>query len=244
MKTITDDILETLALTPLFAGLKQSEISQILTHAVSARLQTGEYFFRQGDAATRLYILLEGQIKVTQLTPEGQQVVMRMIQALEIFGCVAALTGGEYPASAQATKDCEVFCLYPREIHQLMESHPRLAMNAFQIMVKRTHELQDRYRELATECVERRLAHTLLRLMKQSGRPEGDQILLDMPLSRQNLAEMIGSTLYTVSRILSHWESLGLVAAGREKISLIAPEHLSQIAEAQIFSADLKDAPI
>ena len=101
-----------------------------------------------------------------------------------------------------------------------------------------------RYRELATETVERRLAHALLRLMEQSGVERDGMIRLDMPLSRQDLAEMIGSTLYTVSRILSGWESRGLVEAGREKIAIVRPQSLSLIAEAREFSADLTKAPI
>ncbi|PKL76637.1 MAG: Crp/Fnr family transcriptional regulator [Candidatus Melainabacteria bacterium HGW-Melainabacteria-1] len=244
MKTLTSAILANLAATPLFEGLNSQDIEQILQHASRTTVPADSYFFHQGDQARRIYILLEGQIKVIQLTPEGQQVVMRMVNPPEIFGCVAALTGGEYPASSQATKLCEAFCLHQDDVHRLMQVYPRMAVNAFQIMVKRTHELQDRYRELATETVERRLAHALLRLMEQSGVRKGEQILLDMPLSRQDLAEMIGSTLYTVSRVLSSWESRGLVAAGREKISLVQPDTLSLIAEARAFSADIKQAPL
>lgn len=244
MSHIPPDMLNALQQTPLFQGLKREEVSRILEHARPTRVDTDAYFFRQAEPAGRLYILLSGQIKVTQLTPDGQQVVMRMINPLELFGCVAALSGGEYPASAQATKDCEALCLYDRDIHKLMQVYPSMAVNAFQIMVKRTHELQDRYRELATECVERRLAHALLRLMQQSSHREGELIVLDTPLARQDLAEMIGSTLYTVSRILSQWESHQLIVAGREKISLAEPEQLQRIAEAQVFSADLKKAPL
>lgn len=244
MQTLTPEMFAKLAATPLFEGMARPEIEQVLEQATPISVGADGYIFHQGARARRIYILLEGQIKVIQLTPEGQQVVMRMVNPIELFGCIAALSGGEYPASAQATKDCLALSLHQDDIHRLMSVHPRMAMNAFQIMVKRTHELQDRYRELATETVERRLAHTLLRLMEQSGVPQGGLILLDMPLSRQDLAEMIGSTLYTVSRILSGWEGRGLVAAGREKISLVQPDALRLIAEAREFSADLSRAPI
>lgn len=244
MKQLSAVVLENLASTPLLEGLTPQEIEQILQNASYTTLEPDSFFFHQGDAAKRIYILLEGQIKVIQLTPEGQQVVMRMVNPPEIFGCVAALGGGEYPASAQATKPCEAFCLHKDDMHKLMQTHARLAINAFQIMVRRTHELQDRYRELATETVERRLAHALLRLMEQNGKEIDGVILLDLPLSRQDLAEMIGSTLYTVSRILSGWESRGLVEAGREKLSLVNPKTLHLIADAQEFSANLHHAPI
>ncbi|MEZ0369494.1 MAG: Crp/Fnr family transcriptional regulator [Candidatus Sericytochromatia bacterium] len=244
MKPLTSEMLESLSVTPLFEGLAGEAIGQILQQANYSTHEADSYFFHQGDRARQIYILLEGQIKVIQLTPEGQQVVMRMVNPIELFGCIAALAGGEYPASAQATKDCVALCLSQDAIHGLMAVYPRMAINAFEIMVKRTHELQDRYRELATETVERRLAHTLLRLMDQNGMPRKGKIHLDMPLSRQDLAEMIGSTLFTVSRILSAWEARGLVEAGREKLTLVKPETLALIAEAREFSADLKHAPI
>lgn len=244
MPTLTADIFTKLAVTPLFEGLAQSEIEQVLEQASQLRLEADAYFFHQGNHAKRIYILLSGQVKVIQLTAEGQQVVMRMVNPIELFGCIAALTGGEYPASAQATKECLALSLHQDDIHRMMSIYPRMAINAFQIMVKRTHELQDRYRELATETVERRLAHALLRLIEQSGVESDGVIRLDMPLSRQDLAEMIGSTLYTVSRILSGWESRGLVEAGREKIAIVRPQSLSLIAEAREFSADLTKAPI
>lgn len=244
MPNLTPEMFAKLAATPLFEGLAQHEIEQVLKQASQLRLEADSYFFYQGDRARRIYILLSGQIKVIQLTPEGQQVVMRMVNPIELFGCIAALSGGEYPASAQATKDSLALSLHQDDIHRLMGIYPRMAINAFQIMVKRTHELQDRYRELATETVERRLAHTLLRLMEQSGVRKGKVILLDMPLSRQDLAEMIGSTLYTVSRVLSGWEARGFVEAGREKIRLVEPATLRLIAEAREFSADLAHAPI
>lgn len=244
MPTLTADIFTKLAVTPLFEGLAQSEIEKVLEQASQLRLEADAYFFHQGNRAKRIYILLSGQVKVIQLTAEGQQVVMRMVNPIELFGCIAALTGGEYPASAQATKECLALSLHQDDIHRMMSIYPRMAINAFQIMVKRTHELQDRYRELATETVERRLAHALLRLMEQSGVESDGVIRLDMPLSRQDLAEMIGSTLYTVSRILSGWESRGLVEAGREKIAIVRPQSLSLIAEAREFSADLTKAPI
>lgn len=240
MKTLTPVMLAKLALIPLFEGLTEQDIQEILQHASYSKLKADDYFFHQGSQANHIYILLTGQIKVVQLTPDGQQVVMRMVNPLEIFGCVAALSGGEYPASAQATKSCSFFCLDQDVVHCQMQIHPRLAINAFQIMVRRTHELQDRYRELATETVERRLAHALLRLIDQSGLQQQDRILLDMPLSRQDLAEMIGSTLFTVSRILSTWESRSWIETGRERITILIPQALHQIAEAQQFSANLK----
>lgn len=90
---------------------------------------------------------------------------------------------------------------------------------------------QDRYRELATERVERRVARALLRLVAQIGRPEEDGVTVAAPLARQDLAEMTGTTLFTVSRILSAWEGQGIVSTGRERVTLRDSALLARIAE-------------
>ena len=94
---VREVLLKQLAQTPLFKGLPDSDLEQVLEYAIPTRLDAEAYFFHQGTPAQHVYILLEGQIKVLQLTPEGQQVVMRMVDPIEIFGCVAALSGGGIP---------------------------------------------------------------------------------------------------------------------------------------------------
>jgi CRP-like cAMP-binding protein len=99
------------------------------------------------------------------------------------------------------------------------------------LLAGRLQELQDRYRELATERVERRVARALLRLARQTGRKVENGVLIDFPLTREDLAEMTGTTLYTVSRILSGWEKEGLIETGRQRVLIRSPHGLVAIAE-------------
>ena len=108
---------------------------------------------------------------------------------------------------------------------------PKMALNAIQMMSDHVQEFQERFRQLATERVERRLARTILRLASQSGRKIEEGVLIDFPLSRQDLAEMCGTTLYTVSRTLSEWQVKGLVVSGRERVVVRFPHGLVRIAE-------------
>jgi CRP-like cAMP-binding protein len=117
------------------------------------------------------------------------------------------------------------------DIYHLMEKYPRVALNAIRLLAGRIQEFQDRLRELATERVERRIARTLIRLTRQAGRKTAEGVLIDLPLTRQDLAEMCGTTLYTVSRTLSQWESQGLVRSKREQVLVLFPHGLVQIAE-------------
>lgn len=225
------DPSQLLARSRLFQGLTASELRAVAAEARQRRVSRGAFFFHQGDPASAGYLLLEGQVKLTQLTPEGHQVIVRFLGSGDGFGIVAALSAGVYPLSAEAVTDCVALTWHGDTLVRLMERHPRLALNALGVLAARFRELQDRYRELATERVERRVARALLRLARQAGRRVEGGVLIDLPLSRQDLAEMTGTTLYTVSRILSRWAEKGLVETGRERVLIRHPHGLVVIAE-------------
>jgi CRP-like cAMP-binding protein len=113
----------------------------------------------------------------------------------------------------------------------LAERFPRIALNAMKIMAGQIREFQNRVRELSTQRVERRIARTILRLARRSGRKIDQGILVDLPLSRQDIAEMTGTTLYTVSRVLSDWEGRGLVQSERQRVIITYPHGLVSLAE-------------
>jgi CRP-like cAMP-binding protein len=136
-----------------------------------------------------------------------------------------------YPGDALALEDCSLLVWDHASLVRLTMRHPQLALNALHWMAGRVHDLQERVRELSTERVERRLARLLLRLSRQSGRKVAEGVLIDLRMTRQDLAEMSGTTLYTVSRILSQWERDGIVDAGRERVVVRFPHGLVRIAE-------------
>jgi CRP-like cAMP-binding protein len=113
-----------------------------------------------------------------------------------------------------------------------MERHSDVALNALSALGTRYHEMQTRLREIATERVEQRIAHALLRLAKEAGRSTGTGIEIAIPLSRQDVAEMTGTTLHTVSRILSAWEGTGLVDTGRRRVLIRKLAELEAVAAA------------
>ncbi|HET7377529.1 MAG TPA: Crp/Fnr family transcriptional regulator, partial [Anaerolineae bacterium] len=137
----------------------------------------------------------------------------------------------QYPASAEAIGDVEVLGWDEPAIVKLMARYPRFTANLLHLLSQRIQELQDRLREMSTERVERRIAHALLRLVAQLGRKAEHGVLIDLALSRQDLANMTGTTLYTVSRVLTRWEEDGLIESGRERILIKQPPRLVTIAE-------------
>ncbi len=223
--------IQTLQKIPLFAGLPKEQLEIILQGLRCHQILAGERLFLQGEHAARFYILVEGRIRITQVTPDGQQVLMRLVGPHQIFGGIAAVRSGDYPASAEAQVACVVLVWSSETMQDLLDSVPRLAHNMLLLMSDHIQILQDRLREMITEQVERRIAHTLLRLIRHAGRKVEDGVLLDLPLTRQDLAEMAGTTLYTVSRILSRWDADGIVKSERQRILIRIPHRLVAIAE-------------
>ncbi|MFP3941458.1 MAG: Crp/Fnr family transcriptional regulator [Thermoanaerobaculia bacterium] len=213
------------------AAVAPADREALAERAAVRELPRRDVLFRQGEPATALYFALEGRIKLTQLTADGQEVIVRYVGPGEVFAGVALLGGTSYPVTAEAAQDSRVLAWPAAEVQEVAASTPSLALATTRVISERMREVQDRFRELATERVARRVARSLLRLARQAGRRTEDGVLIDMPLSRQDLAEMNGTTLYTVSRLLSEWEGQGIVDAGRQRVVVREPHRLVALAE-------------
>ena len=215
----------------MFAGLDHHALQEIKRLGHSKRVEAGAAFFREGEPASAFYVLDAGTVKLTQVTAEGHQVVLGLLGAGDAFGGVAAFGGMTYPVTAEAVTHATAFEWPGTVMADLMERHPRLAVNALKFVAARHHDLQVRYRQLATERVERRVARALLRLVQQTGRPVDAGVLIDVPLSREDIGQMTGTTLYSVSRIISRFEDAGLLEAGRQRMVIRNPLGLQKIAD-------------
>lgn len=216
---------------PLFQGLSPAEQDDVLREAHSVRYPKGTDVFQQDQEAISFFFLLHGHLRVFRLTPDGQQVVVRFVSAGEIFGVASALGRSTYPATATAVVD-SLALVWPSAIWpKLSETYPVLVANTLRTVGSRLQDAHTRVVEMSTEQVERRIAHALLRLAQQSGRKVEAGIQIDFPISRQDVAEMTGATLHTVSRVLSAWEEKGLVEGGRQKITLRDPHRIFMLAE-------------
>ena len=214
----------------VFQSATDEDLDLIAQHAIERSIEEGEFFFFQGDPAAYLYVLTSGRAKLMQTNPAGQQVNLRTINAWQMFGALGAVReAATYPASAQALEHSTALAVKSDYLHELMETRPYLSFDLMRLMTGYIQEMQERYRELATEKVERRIARVLLRLASQMGiKNEGG---IELSFTRQDLAEMSGTTLYTVSRTLSDWERQGLVEAGRERVLIRNPHGVVSIAE-------------
>ncbi len=216
---------------PLLRGLDSQAVQEVLSASAWQERADGEFFFMEGAPAERAYMLVEGRVKLVQITPDGQQVLLGYLVAGQTFGIIAVLEEAVYPVSAQAVGVCRAVWWGRGLLSRLLEQHPRLALNALHIMAEKVRLFQRLLQEISTQQVEQRIARAVLRLANQVGRKVDGGVLLDMPLSRQDLAEMTGTTLYTVSRVLKDWQKRGLVEPRRMNILIRQPHGLVVIAE-------------
>lgn len=222
---------ELLKRVALFKGLDPAALAAVTAGAHVRSVAAGSTFFRENEPAEAFYVLRDGAVKLTQLTPEGHQVVLRLIRQGDAFGGVAAFGGATYPVTAEAVTAASALEWPGAVMAALMQNDARLAVNAVRFVAARLHELQAQYRQLATEKVERRVARALLRLVQQAGQRVDGGVLIDLPLSREDIAQMTGTTLFSVSRILSRFEDGGILDAGRQRIVVRNPHALMSVAD-------------
>lgn len=215
----------------LLAALPPAEAKEALALAHERRFDTGDILFRQGDEARGFMVLIEGRVKVAQTTADGRETLVRFIVPGELFGCVPLLGQDHYPGTAQAVERASVLTWDAAATNALLERHPAFATSALRVVGGRLREFQERLQEASTDRVERRVARAILRLAHQAGRRTDDGVLIDLPLSRAELAEMTGTTLYSVSRILAEWRRRGVVSSARQRIVVRRPHDLVAIAE-------------
>ena len=220
----------------VFQHCTDDDLHLILKNSITRSLEEGSFFFMQGDEAEYLYVLTSGQVKLMQSNPNGQQVNLRTIYPWQMFGALGAVRsdGAPYPASAQTLEDSTALATPSLFLRSMLETRPYLSFDLMNLMTSYIQEMQARYRELATERVEQRVANALIRLAGQAGIKSEKEAGIELSFSRQDVAEMTGTTLYTVSRLLSDWERKGILKTGREKIAIINPHELVRIADGQV----------
>ncbi len=183
----------------------------------------GSFVFLEGQPADQFNLLAEGRIKVVRETPDGREVILRLIQPGEIFGGAGSWGQSHYPASAVAQEDAVVLEMAAGTFTDWLRRRPEFAMALIRELSTRLREAEARIGSLQTERVERRVARLLLYL-SQKDRARA------LTLSREEVANLTGTTLSTASRILSAWEQQGLVRSGRARIEVLSPDRLNLIA--------------
>lgn len=219
---------------PPFSQLDRQQIREILDQATSHRHEEGKALFREGFDADRFFLLLDGHIRVVRSTETGEQVIVLHISPGQLFGIARALQRDTYPATAIAAAE-SIALSWPTTLwDSFIARYPGFATESYKTLGRRLGEIQSNLTAMATKAVEKRVAAALLRMVNQSGRKTEEGIEIGFPVTRENIADMTGTTLHTVSRLLSGWQKDGIVKSTRKRVVVTDPHRLVVLSQTTV----------
>ena len=216
---------------PFFKGLPDQAITEINPLFREQGYETGETIYFTGDPAVRLYIVAAGKVKLLRHAPTGQEVLLDLLLPGDFFGSLPLLGEETYPDTAQAHTLCCALTITGEAFQKILQQYPQVSLSLLEIVSHRLHEAREIIHQLSATPVESRLAATLLKLADKLGEDHDGELLIQLPLSRQDLADMIGATVETVSRIMSQFRKQKLIRSGRGWVAITDRDKLVTITE-------------
>lgn len=195
----------------LFKNLAEEELKELEPYLATAGYKKKEEIFSEGDQPEWFYIVSRGKVKITKLSHEGKEIILEIISPHDIFGGVAVIRGFPYPANAVAMEDSEVLKISRRNLMRLVDRFPNLMYCIALQLGDRMKSSYDSLKNIALERVEARIAALLLKLSNKVGVETGDGLMIDMRLTKQDVADMVGTTVETSIRTFSRFKKEGLV---------------------------------
>ena len=207
----------------LFSGLSDDELTELALLAVERRFSAGEFIFWDGDTPEWFYMVAEGKVKVLKHSSLGREFIVAFFGPGEMFGEVAVFENKPYPASAQVVTETRVIGVKKDDFLSFLANHPQVALKIIGVLGGRLREAQGRLRDLAGERVEQRLASLLLMLSAKLGST--------LPFTRQEIADMAGTTTETTIRVMSILKDRGIIRSVRGKIIILDEQKLRLLSE-------------
>lgn len=218
------------ASTP-FATLSENAQESLRTLLRPRSVAKDEYLFFEGDPADMLYLVVSGRFKVLKHSDTGKEMLLEIVSAGDTVGEIGILNGAVYPVSAQAMEPSQVWGIGRADYLRALDRHPELALRTARSLGKRLQEAYQTMLSLAVERVERRIARILLKLAAATGQRTKEGIVIGARVTRQDIADMTGTTVETAIRVMSRFTKRGLIQSRRGRITLLKPHELVLIAE-------------
>ena len=218
---------------PMFRRVGPEDRQRLLAVARVRQFDRGTHVFEEGQPSDYFTIVLTGRVKVYRTTPAGKEIILEIFTAGDPLGAVAVYEGAPFPASALALDPTDCLVIQRREFFALLEGHPSLVRSLLVGLTHRLVELTRRLTELTGGRVETRFARLFLKLADQMGRrnPARGGIVVAMPLSRQELADLTGTTIETAIRIMSRWNKDDVLRTERDGFVIVDADALKAAAE-------------
>ena len=207
----------------VFSSLNDDELGELAKLAIERSLEPNEFIFWDGDAPEWFYIVAEGKVKVLKHSSLGREFIIAFFGPGEMFGEVAVFENKPYPASAQAVAETKVVGIKRDGFLSFLANRPQVALRIINVLGGRLRDAQSRLGDLAGERVEQRLASVLLMLSVKLGST--------LPFTRQDIADMVGTTTETAIRVMSHLKDRGIIRSVRGKVIILDEEKLRLLSE-------------
>lgn len=218
--------------TPIFKNVSPADRARLAPVARIHDYRRGEQIFCEGSPSDRFYVIASGRVKVVKATPAGKDVILEIFGVGDPLGAVAVYEGWPFPASAVAIEDTTCITIERATFFGLLESAPSLVRGLLLGLTHRLVELTNRLAEQTGSRVEPRFARVFLKLASNAGQARGDDTFIPLQLSRQELADLAGTTIETAIRIMSRWSKQRIVLTENDGFLLIDRAALEVLAEA------------
>lgn len=225
----------------LFGQLPAEEREKLRHVAIVRHYEKNQQIFGKGEPGSSVIAVTRGCVRICAHTLDGRQFVLNIISAGEIFGEIACLDGGERTADAYAMEDATLVTINRRDFLPLLDRNPRIAIKLLEVLCQRIRWTADQFEQYTFYDLSVRLAKKLIYLADTFGKPAPRGVRIDLCLSQEMLAGMVGATREAVNRQLSEWASAGLVETRRGEITLFDVPGLSRIADPQLHRAGVAD---
>lgn len=196
----------------LFNSLAPAELKEIHPYITKMSVKKRDVIFSEGDPSDWFYIVLNGKVKITKLSQEGKEIILEIISPMDFFGGLAVIKGFPYPANAIAMEDSELLKISRSNLMRILDRFPGLMYCMALQLSDRMKESHETLKNIALERVEARIASLLLKLADKTGKETEGGVLIDMKLTKQDIAEMVGTTVETSIRTMSKFKKLDIVS--------------------------------
>ncbi len=215
----------------LFSDLDDEELRELSKYIKVEKYPKKSTIFHEGSQPDSFYLIKSGRVKIIKYSNDGKELILEIISEGEFFGAVAVMKGFPYPASAIAMEDTELAKISRSSLMKLLDRFPHLMMRLAMDIGERMRGSQEMLKNIALERVESRIASLLLKLSSKMGKKTSDGVLIDMRLTKQDIADMVGTTVETSIRTMSKFKNKGLIKEQKGRIVITDPDRLSEIYE-------------
>ena len=187
----------------------------------------GEVIYSPPQRDTAAYFIQRGRVKLYHLDESGKRLTLAILAEGNLFGEMALLGGAHRESSAEALEDSTCWVIEREKLITRARNYPGLVVDLLRLFLQRMSEIQERLKEMVFKDLETRLARTLLHLAQKHGHRDRSRWEIDIKITHQELAELVGGTRENVTMILNRFEAEGLIAKQRFQISITDPEDLA-----------------